>query len=342
MEVRKFLVAKFVTMTSRPAAPAAITACVLAVGLQIDTLGWHAADRPFDNVLLRYGNIAIACIIWAPIIFVLWFFRRKVRLSLQHTRQVEHTLRQQKIVRQKIKKRSDQIRQVQLEELQQMYRFAELGQFGVRLLHELANQLTSLQLEIDGMQHKLDDRAITRTREIAGYLEGIVNDTRSRLHGDTKKQTFNIIREIGEVISFLDHKAAKANVVIEWQPPTHPLRYAGDATGFSQVMTILVSNAIDAYSNIPVDQARANRLVILMQHNATHIIVTVSDWGVGISKVQRKQLFKPFHTSKKTGLGLGLFMAQQTVAANLGGTLTLNPTCDHTEFIIKLPIQPVP
>jgi hypothetical protein len=60
-----------------------------------------------------------------------------------------------------------------------MYRFAELGQLGVTLLHDLANHLTALILEVEGIKNKQQTTDISHAREIISYLEGIVDETRS-------------------------------------------------------------------------------------------------------------------------------------------------------------------
>ncbi len=62
----------------------------------------------------------------------------------------------------------------------------------------------------------------------------------------------------------------------------------------------------------------------------------ISDWGMGIKKSERRHFFEPFRTTKKLGLGLGLFIARQMVETNFSGTITLSPRSDATEFIITL------
>lgn len=296
--------------------------------------GWHTPDMSWSSDS-TYSDAVASCVIFGLLALISWLYNREMERSLARARLAEIALLQQKAtLKQKVEKRTAQLRQAQLEEMQQMYRFAELGQLGVTLLHDLANHLTALTLEIEGLQSSQNSRALARAQEITGYLEKVVDSTRTRLRGDTQKQTFNIIRKTTEVIDFLGYKAAHANVTIDWQPPARSWKYTGDPTCFSQVVAILVSNAIDAYGN-----ATSGRLSISMRRDAKNIIIVISDWGKGISKSQRKLLFKPFHTTKKTGLGIGLFIARQTVVVNFGGDITLNPASDHTEFIIKLPLK---
>lgn len=291
-------------------------------------------------------NTPIGLLIFAMVAMlalVSWLYRREVeRLLLLAERAEADFLQQKTALRQKVKKRTAQLRQVQLKEMQQMYRFAELGQLGVMLLHDLANHLTALTLEMEGLQSRSNSQEIRRAQEILGYLEETVNNTRRRLYGHTQKQTFDIVRSTNEVIDFLSYKAAKAQVTIDWKPPAYSWNYVGDCTSFCQVIAIIISNAIDAYRVTAQDARepmRAKPLEISMQRNAKHYIIIISDWGKGISKSQRKQLFQPFNTTKKAGLGIGLFIARQTVAINFGGTITLNPKSDHTQFVIKFPIQ---
>ena len=52
------------------------------------------------------------------------------------------------------------------------------------------------------------------------------------------------------------------------------------------------------------------------------LVIEVSDTGEGIPDVVMKNLFKPFHTSKLGGLGLGLAYCKRAVEAH-GGSITV-------------------
>jgi len=333
-----------ILLTARCALIAASLAGLILLVVQTAVLfNWYRPDMSWTGKESSYGDAAASCVIFGMLALVSWLYNRQMERSLQVAQGAEVALSRQKAtLREKVKHRTAQLREAQLDEMQQMYRFAELGQLGVTLLHDLANHLTALTLEIDGLHSKQNSAAMARAKEITGYLEEMVDNTRSRLHGGTQEQTFNIVRTTNEVISFLGYKAAKAKVTIDWHPPARSWTYTGDPTCFSQVIAVIISNAIDAYSDTSsTSKARVQpkRLSVSMQRDDHHITIIISDWGKGISKSQRKYLFKPFHTTKKTGLGIGLFIAQQTVITNFGGSITLNPNSDHTEFIIKLPVR---
>jgi len=61
----------------------------------------------------------------------------------------------------------------------------------------------------------------------------------------------------------------------------------------------------------------------------------VSDNGPGISPAVADRLFTPFATSRPTGLGLGLVIAQD-IATDFGGSLRLLPSDHGASFVILL------
>jgi signal transduction histidine kinase len=320
----------------------ALVASMLLFCAQIAAaLGWHVSEVYAAGYTSSFVNALEYSVVFGLLALVSWFYNREVDHSSVSIKQAEAALATQKATLNKqIKKRASKLEQIQLEEIKGMYRFAELGQMGVTLLHDLANHLAVLTLEIEGMQDKRHIKAIDRARHIIRYLESTVDSTRDRLHGSTKQQPFNIIAKTSEAVAFLHYKAERAGVTIDWEPPAHTWMYHGDPTGYSQVIAIVASNAIDAYGprkkkSVP---AHKRQVVVTMTRSKTHITLHIGDWGKGIPKKEQQYLFKPLHSTKKAGLGIGLFMARQTIEAGFSGTLTLNSAADHTEFIITLPV----
>lgn len=329
-----------ILLTARHSLFAAIAAGSILAGIHTTTmLGWHTPDTSWSANESNFGDVLAYCTVFGMLALISWLYNREMERSLAHAQRAEAALLQQKAtLKLQVKKRTAQLRRSQLEEMRQMYRFAELGQLGVALLHDLANYLTALTLEIDGMHSTQHAKALARARRIIRYLDGVIDNTRKRLHGDTQEHVFDIIQQINEVVSFLHFKAKKSHVAIDWQPPAQPLKYTGDSTSFSQIIAIITNNAIDAYDS-PEKTAltTARHITLTAQQTKTHIIIRISDQGKGISSRKRKELFKPYHSTKKTGLGLGLYIAKQTVEMQFLGTMALSNRRDRTEFIITLP-----
>jgi signal transduction histidine kinase len=331
-----------ILLSARHALYTAMAASCILISTQLAiTLNWHTPDMSWSDRTSNFGDTLAYSVIFGMLGLISWLYNREMERSLAHAVQAETALSQQKAtLKLRVEERTAELQRVQLAEMQQMYRFAELGQHGIVLLHDLANHVTALTLEIEGLQAKQQTKAVSRAREIIRYLEKIVNNTRERLNGDTQKQTFDVIRKTSETIDFLGYKASEANVEITWQQPTGPWNYTGDPTSYCQVIAIIASNAIDAYHSRK-NKATAKdkpKITITTQRDNEHITIKISDWGNGVSAKERKQLFKPHHSTKKSGLGLGLYIAKQTVELQFSGTITINPRDNHTEFIIKLPL----
>lgn len=330
-----------ILLTAKHALWATIASVAILMSVQSAlALGWHIPDLSWTRATPHFGDALAYSTVFGMLALVSWLYNREMERSLTRAKQAEAQLLQQKAsLEQQVQKRTAELRQAQLTEMRHMYRFTKMGQLGAILLHDLANHLTALTLEIEDLQHKQKSQDIARARQIIGYLENIVIATRDRLHGSQAKQTCNVIREISEAVNFLSYNASKVGVKLDWQPPDHSWRIAGDATSFAQILVILISNAIDAYgpagNHIP-----DRRVAITAKQTNTHIIIAIADWGKGITPEQRHVLFKPFQSSKKTGMGLGLFIARQTLAMYFSGTLRLNARRKHTEFVITLPIKP--
>ena len=134
----------------------------------------------------------------------------------------------------------------------------------------------------------------------------------------------------------LRYKSREAGVTLDWQPPTGPVYFTGDPTRFSQVVAIVISNAIDSYHGQHNAQTSDKTVTIRMEQDGNKILIRVADRGRGISKQKQEHLFKPFHTTKHSGMGIGLFIAKQTVESHFAGTISYTSSAGQTEFIITV------
>jgi signal transduction histidine kinase len=106
---------------------------------------------------------------------------------------------------------------------------------------------------------------------------------------------------------------------LEEQLPPVP----GNSLIMEQVFQNLISNALDAMpqGGTLTIQARA-------ANDGDQVEMKVIDTGVGMPEDHLAQIFKPFVTSKRTGLGLGLSLVRQLVE-RLNGTIALSSREGH-------------
>mgnify|MGYP005821650411 CR=1 FL=1 len=95
----------------------------------------------------------------------------------------------------------------------------------------------------------------------------------------------------------------------------------------------LIGNAVKYSPN-------ANNITVALSSEKYYTVITITDYGIGISKSELKNIFKPFSRGKNVdliqGTGLGLTIAKEAIDI-IGGKIIVNSTIGKgTSFIIKV------
>ena len=122
----------------------------------------------------------------------------------------------------------------------------------------------------------------------------------------------------------------RADIETDLQPMPEALI---DSEQIHKVLTNLVMNANEAVNGNGV-------IRVATTHEANTVGLSVRDNGCGMSEeFIKNSLFRPFQTTKKKGLGIGLFHSKLIVEAHRG-RLEVNSTVGKgTEFRVVLPIH---
>ncbi|MCL6251196.1 PEP-CTERM system histidine kinase PrsK [Altererythrobacter sp. KTW20L] len=106
----------------------------------------------------------------------------------------------------------------------------------------------------------------------------------------------------------------------------------GDAEGLEQALVHLVQNAIEA-------SGEGAPVFLDMRTDGANAVIEVVDSGSGMSpEFIRTRLFRPFHSSKQGGFGIGAFEARELVRA-MGGRLDVESREGiGTRFLVRLPL----
>lgn len=111
---------------------------------------------------------------------------------------------------------------------------------------------------------------------------------------------------------------------------------SADPVQIQQVILNLIRNGIEA-----MEGCDGECVVLLRTRDAGNegVVCSVVDCGTGLAEDQEARLFTPFHTTKESGMGMGLSISRTIVRAH-GGTLwfTRNPDCGTT-FHFSLPVE---
>jgi hypothetical protein len=106
-----------------------------------------------------------------------------------------------------------------------------------------------------------------------------------------------------------------------------------DAEQIQKVLLNLLMNANEA-----IKDAGEIRVATSQQDN--HVILSVSDNGCGMSRQFIEQsLFRPFQTTKKQGMGIGLYHSKMIIEAHQGRIEVESEEGKGTTFRVLLPID---
>lgn len=280
--------------------------------------------------------------IFAIIALVSWLFNRQMEKALRRAKRSERALRRQRdLLEVKVEERTRELQAAQLQQVQEFYRFAELGHLSTALFHDLANHLMSVSVDIEGLQKHKRSVIMARIQDNIHYIEEVVRRVRQQMKGQDEIERFNVINEIQEVIKMLNYQSNRSQVSIILQPAQGrlPITYRGNLIRFRQIIINLLSNAIEAYPTVR-GAAKSQRLVtVAVARQQSALVVSVNDRGQGIGAVTRHKIFEPFYSTKAKGMGVGLFVVKKVVEENFRGQLSLTSGKNGTTFVVKLPLK---
>jgi two-component system phosphate regulon sensor histidine kinase PhoR len=111
---------------------------------------------------------------------------------------------------------------------------------------------------------------------------------------------------------------------------------AFDIDRITQAIEQLISNAI-AYS------PEGSPVIVRLEHLPGEAIISVADRGIGIPAAEHERIFEPFfrarNAASRSGMGMGLFVAQQILARHQGRIWFESTEGQGSTFSIALPIN---
>lgn len=228
-------------------------------------------------------------------------------------------------------------------ELKQTLRLAAAAEMAGALAHEINQPLTALsaygtaceQLLLRGETGpRLSDaisRMVAESRRAAEVVRRLRDFFRT---GATRIERISARDLLASGTETLRAKAGQLGIELSVEPPPEVFLLA-DRMQIEVVLRNLISNAFEALS-----EKRPNQPLVEVSAITTgnsKLCITVSDNGPGLSRDAMKRIFEPFHSTKSSGLGLGLAISRAIAEAH-GGTL-LAEEADHGIFMLILPLE---
>jgi signal transduction histidine kinase len=201
-------------------------------------------------------------------------------------------------------------------------RLAALGQMSAGLAHEIRNPLGVIKGSAEMLTQKLGESNPLAT-ELAGYISTETNrlsalvtqflDFARPLHADLAPQDITAVVE--RALNDVARLWQGPPVLVERDFEANLPPVALDEALCEQAFINIVQNAYDAMSTSGGVLRAQVRKSLAGQDG---VEVRIEDTGPGVPADLREQIFNPFVTTKKTGVGLGLSIVSKIVDGHHG------------------------
>lgn len=236
------------------------------------------------------------------------------------------------------RRRLEKSRQNLQDELIQANKLATLGQIAAGVAHEINQPIAAIRTHADSAGLHLDAADGVSARRslvsIAGLTErvGLITDELRAFSRKTRSETVAVGVEaaIDGALLLVGARIREKGVTINRCPAPADLAVLAERNRLEQVVLNLLQNAIEALNDAPDPT-----IVLGIETSGRSVMIRISDNGPGVATEMRERLFTPFSTDKRDGLGLGLVISRDIVAA-FGGELLLEPSASGAAFVIRL------
>lgn len=213
--------------------------------------------------------------------------------------------------------------------------------------HELKTPITTITAFIQilqGYHAKTKDKKsqfllakiATQTERLTGLLNSFASVYKAQTGRlEIEKQKINLNQLTHEVVEAFQYTTTTHNLIIKGNITKLIM---ADKERIHEVLINLIINAIK-YS------PKANKIIIKLVEKEKEVIVSVKDFGFGITKDEQKKVFERFFRvkskkeNKVEGLGLGLYLVSEIIKQHNGKIWVKSTIGKGSTFSFSLPLK---
>jgi signal transduction histidine kinase len=138
-----------------------------------------------------------------------------------------------------------------------------------------------------------------------------------------------------DVVSMMEARSQELKVGLTLEANESAGGFEGDAQAVRALLANLVENSLDACRLAA--SCEGHQVKVRVQGDEHSVRFHVEDDGIGMDRETQEKAFSLFFSSKGTGTGLGLFIADKIARAHGGDIGLSSKPGDGTTFIVTLP-----
>jgi signal transduction histidine kinase len=226
-----------------------------------------------------------------------------------------------------------------LEEIvQRKEKLSAMGELASGVAHEVRNPLNAIGMIAQRLNKEFKPQKDEQEyKTLAGTVVsevGRINTMIQRFLKFAKPQklileTVEIDALVREIIDLVEVEAENAGISIT-QKRSHSEPLILDKNQIKQVLLNILQNSLQA-------SGPGQNITLSSYSDQTDAIIEIKDNGTGIPKQHLHKIFDLYYTTKKSGTGMGLSIANQIVAAHGGRIEVESEEGNGTLFRIILP-----
>ena len=229
-------------------------------------------------------------------------------------------------------------------ELVHISRLTAMGEMASTLAHELNQPLSAISNYLKGSRNLLeghsDENATTIRSALdkaadqavrAGQIISRLRDFVSRGETERRAESIGKLVEEASALALVGVKDRGIRVQFQFDPSVDLV--LADRVQIQQVLLNLIRNAMDAMETSEV----RDLTIAIAPTDKNFVRISVTDTGSGVAPEVAKQLFQPFVTTKRHGMGVGLSISRTIVEAHGGQIWVEQNPLGGTIFRFTLP-----
>jgi signal transduction histidine kinase len=231
-----------------------------------------------------------------------------------------------------------------LSEVAHMNRRVTAGELSASIAHELNQPLGAIFCNAEAAEAAVNS-VTPDLSEIQAILSDIKRDDRraseiiGRIRALIQKAVVGVEEVdlndiVSEAFAFLTSQASAQHVSLRMSLSPENPKVIGDRVQLQQVILNLIVNALDAVNATGGRKKEIIARTVQFDHNIAE--VSIIDSGSGISTSKLNQVFDPFYTTKKGGMGMGLAISRKILEAHGGRIWVENRREGGAEFRFSL------
>lgn len=265
-------------------------------------------------------DLAIGASVRTTIAIIIWFYLRKTLELFEDERQlqIENSIQQ----------------------FHHDSKLRDIGELSSSIAHEIKTPLSSALMRCDLLEKQFergDFDKVEMQRQLSFVRKGVLKAahiSQELLHFSHKRKAIkhyvSMDSLVEESLSLMGHRLHNFEIQKDIVPN---LYFYADKEQLEEVLINLINNAIDASKETKV-------IVIKAEQKGLRVVLSVIDFGTGISEHIMEKVMLPFFTTKDKhhGTGLGLTLCQKILEQNRG-SLSIQNTGTGLCVAIELPME---